>query len=649
MNIALNINENNRSNFLVNGTPKLQGNVQQRVREIQHNIQMRKTESLKEMERRQFVETSLEKGRRSTISTYKVKPVTSSIKMQVALYEKLSSASSSPVQRHKAMEIEKKQLKDSLDDLYNNIKQVKIRPALPSFEEMNPNQKNLIVSSQSEQTESLVEIQLVKQVEDTLDGQSIQEEANITAAVIEKTIVELIEELPESEKKKINFNLPSFEFLKQFQEVTKKAITSTQFYQFLLKADQKNFRHDFLLMGPWISFVKVDLSNSKPILVKQMEENFKNAKSFEEKDMILKFAISLVKRGMISKDAFELFNKENMPKLREQALLNEHSTFEKIAKKFEKSHPSSQKTIIYNVKNPSALSEQFGKIAKGSMGQKEKEQFIKDFAQDLSTLSQNHLKSIRSFELHGKKWDNKDDLTTSPNVREMIAYSNKLSYFVAEQILANFSAKKEEPLRMYKTFVLIAKELIKLHDYHSASAIFTGLNLSPISRLNLDQLLDKEFSNDLKAIETLFNASANYNNLRITLTMYDLIEKESYIANGKSIPQIDHLNTPYVPFIGLWLSDLIFTEDGNPDLLPSGEINFEKAKDQLKMHKKLKSAQKKLKSQSQLNYNVVEEVGKQKKEVKELDTISQSYMPRGQLLVKGFTSIKLKPKPAPKQ
>lgn len=86
-------------------------------------------------------------------------------------------------------------------------------------------------------------------------------------------------------------------------------------------------------------------------------------------------------------------------------------------------------------------------------------------------------------------------------------------------------------------------------------AIIAGLNKAPVSRLkNTIKEVPLKLIKKLKDFEDLMTAEGSYKNYRQLL--------------ASSTP-------PSIPYIGVYLIDLTYMEDGNPDMI-DGRINFVK-------------------------------------------------------------------------
>jgi len=141
---------------------------------------------------------------------------------------------------------------------------------------------------------------------------------------------------------------------------------------------------------------------------------------------------------------------------------------------------------------------------------------------------------------------------SAPNVLRLIDRFNELSGWVASNII--WQAKLTKRTKLFKRFIKIALHCFEIGNYHSSMAVVAGLNTASASRLKFTRLGAKNQLKVLEFLEAQLNATGSYHNLR------ELIRNK---------------NPPIIPYIGVYLGDLIFIGEGNPDEL-DGLINFHK-------------------------------------------------------------------------
>jgi hypothetical protein len=176
-----------------------------------------------------------------------------------------------------------------------------------------------------------------------------------------------------------------------------------------------------------------------------------------------------------------------------------------------------------------------------------------EIARQLTLIEFKIFEAIEPTELLNLSWNKAELQHRAPNVLDMISRGNRLSFWVASMIL--WLEGVEDRCKMIVKFISIATHVAQLNNFSTLMGILAGLNMSSITRLRKTFL--EVPSNHMQAFTTLekmMSFSMNYKNYRQAL--------------HKSTP-------PSLPYIGHYLSDLTFIEDGNPDR--SGDlINWQK-------------------------------------------------------------------------
>jgi son of sevenless-like protein len=193
-----------------------------------------------------------------------------------------------------------------------------------------------------------------------------------------------------------------------------------------------------------------------------------------------------------------------------------------------------------------------------------------EIARQLCLLAQEAFCTIKRSELVNQTWNKKRD--ANMGVHKLIQLINHLSEWVVYEIL-----KRETPKERAKAMgkiITIALECKKLFNFSTVFAIVGGLSNASIDRLKKTyKLLKEKHKRGLLAL-TEFTGSRF---MRI---------REAHNAN----------HTPTIPFIGLYLTDLTFIDDGNAQLytyLTNGVklYNFRKQEQNSRILRKIKRDQ----------------------------------------------------------
>jgi hypothetical protein len=178
-----------------------------------------------------------------------------------------------------------------------------------------------------------------------------------------------------------------------------------------------------------------------------------------------------------------------------------------------------------------------------------------EIARQLTIMESKTYTQIQPIECLNKAWSEKEN-SPAVNVKAMIEFSNRTTGWVATAILGEKDIKRR--CNILKHFILVADCCFQLNNFNTVMSIIAGFNSSPIRRLkrtweNLSNKMTLVFEN----LERVINPQKNYTQYRETL---------------------HSVNPPCVPFLGVYLTDLTFIEDGNTNNLRSNSqlINFSK-------------------------------------------------------------------------
>ncbi|XP_028396040.1 son of sevenless homolog 1-like [Dendronephthya gigantea] len=179
-----------------------------------------------------------------------------------------------------------------------------------------------------------------------------------------------------------------------------------------------------------------------------------------------------------------------------------------------------------------------------------------EIARQLTLIESELYRAVKPSELVGSVWT-KDKVKhqTSPNLLKLIKHSNTITYWFMKSILEmeNF----EERVAVLSRIVDILMVFQELNNFSGVMQVLSCIESAAINRL---QHTFVELSEKRKgAVDAAKELSADHH--------------KKYVEKLRSI------NPPCVPFFGMYLSNILKIEDGNPDFLPNypeGMINFSK-------------------------------------------------------------------------
>ncbi|KAF8635804.1 hypothetical protein AX15_000011 [Amanita polypyramis BW_CC] len=140
------------------------------------------------------------------------------------------------------------------------------------------------------------------------------------------------------------------------------------------------------------------------------------------------------------------------------------------------------------------------------------------------------------------------------NIATVMQTTNRIADWVAESILSKEDSRKRA--NIVKHLITVADRCRTLNNFSTMIAITSGLNTPPIRRLKRTwEQVNQRIMAQFAACEATIDSKGNFKEYRRVMQT---------------------VSPPCVPFIGVFLSTLQFTQDGNPDMLPGGLVNFRK-------------------------------------------------------------------------
>jgi hypothetical protein len=180
-----------------------------------------------------------------------------------------------------------------------------------------------------------------------------------------------------------------------------------------------------------------------------------------------------------------------------------------------------------------------------------------EIARQLSLISSFLLSKVKVSELFYARWTKGEKYTTSPHIMKCIDRFNKLSLWVTEEVLSY--DKSNDRAKAIEKFILVAKECVNLNNFNDCFNIVNALNTFPVKRLNKSwrKIINFETMNTLMELNELCSFSKNYASLKVE------VKKAARSA--------------CVPYLGVYLKDLAFLEEG-PKYLKGDLVNIDKIK-----------------------------------------------------------------------
>jgi len=176
-----------------------------------------------------------------------------------------------------------------------------------------------------------------------------------------------------------------------------------------------------------------------------------------------------------------------------------------------------------------------------------------EVARQLALIEMKQFRQIKPWELLGQSWTKEGG--GAVHVREMIAWSTRISQLISTEVI---KVPIEKKTKLISHCIQIGGECVKLNNYNAVMEILAGFSNSAVNRLQpFFKEVPKKEQKLLKELRAALSSDKNFRAMR---------------------DKIKTAEPPILPYLGTFLTDLTFIEDGNPDRVRNDLVNFKKCR-----------------------------------------------------------------------
>jgi len=177
-----------------------------------------------------------------------------------------------------------------------------------------------------------------------------------------------------------------------------------------------------------------------------------------------------------------------------------------------------------------------------------------ELARQMTLIEYRAFKKIKPKECFNSSWTKPNKLIESPNIVELTERFNILSYWFATFLLNEEDLKQRSKIYMHILKIIVEAEI--MHNFNLIVTLNSVFGNAAVHRLKKTQeLVPPNLREKQKEIANLVSQTNSFKNLRAALV---------------------NVQPPTIPYLGVFLTDLIFIEEGSTNKTKNGLINFAK-------------------------------------------------------------------------
>ncbi|KAJ3035055.1 hypothetical protein HK097_004314, partial [Rhizophlyctis rosea] len=176
-------------------------------------------------------------------------------------------------------------------------------------------------------------------------------------------------------------------------------------------------------------------------------------------------------------------------------------------------------------------------------------------ARQLNILESDIFRRIKPRDLLQHIWSRRHKGRHAPSVAASIGHFNFISAWVTTRVLAQRKVKMRA--KVLGKFMKIAQILRNNNNYNTLMAVLAGINSAPLLRLRQTRKLlhARQSWRNYEALEKLMSSEKSFGNYRAALKRSEM---------------------PCLPYLGVFLRDLLYIDEANKDRRADGTVNLPK-------------------------------------------------------------------------
>ncbi|KAL0870316.1 hypothetical protein ABMA27_005335 [Loxostege sticticalis] len=177
-----------------------------------------------------------------------------------------------------------------------------------------------------------------------------------------------------------------------------------------------------------------------------------------------------------------------------------------------------------------------------------------EIAEQMTYLDYQIFSAINSEEFLGQAWTKADKAERAPHILMMTSHFNHISNLVISEILKKYTmAGRVAAIEKWAAVADIAR---CLHNFNGVLQVCAALSNTSVYRLKKTwEKVSKTSKQTIERMQTIISSECRFRILRDALHRCD---------------------PPCIPYLGMYLSDLSFIEEGTSNYTPDGLLNFSK-------------------------------------------------------------------------